>query len=186
VVPSSIVGYFAATAAAAGALIGLRFVTVSLHPDLIFGDQAAPRARRLAESSFIGLVNTFFLSLVALIPHTDIGYPAAILAALSFYTTLTRHLRKEKTSQLTVLLSTFAIYLSGVRTRHRRYHRSVECQSRVPARLRGDRGAERRPFSSLGTARRARHEAIPALLATRARFSPPVLGSVVTIELLAC
>jgi hypothetical protein len=111
VVPGDIVGYFAATAAAAGALIGLLFVAVSLHPDLIFGDQAAPRARRLAESSFTGLVNTFFLSLVALIPQTDLGYPAAILAALSFYTTLTRHLRTEKTSQLTVLLSTFAIYL---------------------------------------------------------------------------
>jgi hypothetical protein len=111
VVPGDIVGYFAATAAAAGALIGLLFVAVSLHPDLIFGDQVAPRARRLAESSFTGLVNTFFLSLVALIPQTDLGYPAAILAALSFYTTLTRHLRTEKTSQLTVLLSTFAIYL---------------------------------------------------------------------------
>jgi hypothetical protein len=111
VVPGGIVGYFAATAAAAGALIGLLFVAVSLHPDLIFGDQAAPRARRLAESSFTGLVNTFFLSLVALIPQTNLGYPAAILAALSFYTTLTRHLRTEKTSQLTVLLSTFVIYL---------------------------------------------------------------------------
>jgi hypothetical protein len=111
VVPGGIVGYFAATDAAAGALIGLLFVAISLHPDLIFGDHAAPRTRRLAESSFTGLVNTFFLSLVALIPQTNLGYPAAILAALSFYTTLTRHLRTEKTSQLTVLLSTFAIYL---------------------------------------------------------------------------
>ena len=78
---------------------------------MIFGPNAAPKARRLAESSFTGLVNSFFLSLVALIPQTNIGYPAAILAALSFYITLTRQLRKEKASQLTVLLSTFAIYL---------------------------------------------------------------------------
>ena len=110
-VPGSLIGYFAATAAAAGALIGLLFVAVSLHPESIFGDNAAPTPRRLAESSFTGLVNTFFLSLVALIPQTDLGYPAAILAALSFYVTLTRHLRTQGTSQLTVLLSTFAIYL---------------------------------------------------------------------------
>jgi Na+/citrate or Na+/malate symporter len=110
-VPSGIVGYFAATSAAAGALIGLLFVAVSLRPESIFGPNAAPKARRLAESSFTGLVNSFFLSLVALIPQTNIGYPAAILAALSFYITLTRQLRKEKASQLTVLLSTFAIYL---------------------------------------------------------------------------
>jgi hypothetical protein len=111
VVPGGIVGYFAATAAAAGALIGLLFVAVTLRPESIFGDKAEATPRRLAESSFTGLVNTFFLSLVALIPQTDIGYPAAILAALCFYITLTRQLRTQGTSQFTVLLSTFAIYL---------------------------------------------------------------------------
>jgi hypothetical protein len=111
VVPGSIIGYFAATAAAAGALIGLLFVAISLRPESIFGDKAAPTPRRLAESSFTGLTNTFFLSLIALIPKTNIGYPAAILAVFCFYTTLTRQLRTQGRSQLTVLLSTFVIYL---------------------------------------------------------------------------
>jgi hypothetical protein len=111
-VPGGVIGYFAATAAAAGALIGLLFVAVSLRPDSIFGEQADARARRLAESSFTGLVNTFFLSLIALIPGTELGYPAAILATISLYVTLTRHLRTRTTSQVTVLLSTIVIYLA--------------------------------------------------------------------------
>jgi hypothetical protein len=110
-IPDNLVGYFAATAAAAGALIGLLFVAVSLRPDSIFGDKAEPTSRRLAESSFTGLVNSFFLSLVALIPQTNLGYPAAILALLSLRVTLTRQLKRSGLSQLAVLLSTIAIYL---------------------------------------------------------------------------
>lgn len=111
-VPSNLLGYFAACSAAAGALIGLLFVAVSLRPESIFGDNAVPSARRLAESSFTGLVNAFFLSLIALIPGTELGYPAAILAAISLWVTLRRHIRMRGTSQLTVLLSTLAVYLA--------------------------------------------------------------------------
>jgi len=112
VVPGNLIGYFAATAAAAGALIGLLFVAVSLRPDSIFGDKAAPTPRRLAESAFTGLVNTFFLSLVALIPQTDLGYPAAVLALGSLNVTLRRHIRTRGTTQITVLVSTYAVYLA--------------------------------------------------------------------------
>lgn len=110
-VPGNLTPYFAATSAAAGALIGLLFVAVSLRPDSIFGKNGDANARRLAESSFTGLVNVFFISIVALIPTTDLGYPAVSLAVIGLWVTLSRHLRRVGLSQLTVLLSILVIYL---------------------------------------------------------------------------
>ncbi len=110
-IPGNLVGYLAAASAAAGVLIGLLFVAISLRPEAVFGDKAEATSRRLAESSFTGLVNSFFLSLVAMIPHTNVGYPAGILALLSLRVTLTRQLKRTGFSQLAVLLSTIAIYL---------------------------------------------------------------------------
>lgn len=92
-VPGAIVGYYSAATAAAGTLIGLLFVAISLRPDSIFGEHAAAAPRRLAESSFTALVNAFFVSLVAIIPRTNLGYPAAILAVLSLYSTIARRVR---------------------------------------------------------------------------------------------
>jgi hypothetical protein len=111
VVTGALIRYFAAASAAAGALIGLLFVAISLRPESIFGDNADATARRLAESSFTGLVNVFFVSLVALVPTTDLGYPAVSLALISLWVTLSRHVRRVGLSQLTVLLSTLVIYL---------------------------------------------------------------------------
>ena len=110
-VPDNLTGYFAAASAAAGALIGLLFVAISLRPELIFGDNADPVSRRLAESAFTGLVNSFFLALIALIPQTNLGYPAVILAVVSLEITTTRHIRRRGGYHFAVLLSTFAIYL---------------------------------------------------------------------------
>ena len=103
-VPGDFVGYFAAVTGAAGALIGLLFVSVSLRPETVFGDQAPPRGRSLAGTAFTGLVNTFFLSLTALVPDVNLGIPALVLATISLAATLRLHLRLSGTGRQRVLL----------------------------------------------------------------------------------
>jgi hypothetical protein len=83
VVPAEFTGYFTAAAAAAGVLIGLLFVAVSLRPETVFGEGASAAARAQAGSAFISLVNTFFVALVALIPQANVGEVAIIMAVVS-------------------------------------------------------------------------------------------------------
>jgi hypothetical protein len=65
----------------------------------------------LAGSAFTSLVNAFFVALVALIPDTDIGYAAVIVAVSSTIATLRldRHLpgRRARFSRLVFSLVTF-------------------------------------------------------------------------------
>jgi hypothetical protein len=91
VVPGDFIDYFAAAGTAAGTLIGLLFVAVSLRPESVLGAGAPPAARAVAGSAFIALVNSFFVSLIAVIPHTSLGYTAAIMALLSLWSTLRLH-----------------------------------------------------------------------------------------------
>jgi hypothetical protein len=91
VVTGDFIGYFAAAGTAAGTLIGLLFVAVSLRPESVLGRAAPPAARAVAGSAFIALVNSFFVSLVAVIPNTSLGYVAAIMAVLSLWYTLNLH-----------------------------------------------------------------------------------------------
>jgi hypothetical protein len=92
VVPSDYSSFFDAASQAAGALIGLLFVVIALKPGKIMGPHAESSARGLATSSFTGLVNAFFVSMLALIPGHTIGWGAAIMAVLSLYHTLRLHL----------------------------------------------------------------------------------------------
>ena len=86
-VPDDFTGYFAAAATAAGALIGLLFVAASLRPETLLGRDAPPAAKAISGSAFTALFNSFFVSLIALIPSTSLGYPAAIMALVSLYST---------------------------------------------------------------------------------------------------
>ncbi len=90
-VTGDFIGYFAAAGTAAGTLIGLLFVAVSLRPGSVLGATAPPAARAVAGSAFIALVNSFFVSLVAVIPDTSLGEVAAIMAVLSLWYTLRLH-----------------------------------------------------------------------------------------------
>jgi hypothetical protein len=100
-------------AGAAGAMIGLLFVAVSLRGDLVFGKKAPQKARTLAYSSFTGLVNAFSLSILAIIPSTNIGWPMAILAVICLYQTLNLHLRTFGVStQWRVLIVSTLNYLA--------------------------------------------------------------------------
>ena len=65
--------YFAAMAGAGAALIGLLFVAISINPKRIFGRRARSERRAVATSAFTALVNGFFVSTAALLPHTNLG-----------------------------------------------------------------------------------------------------------------
>ena len=82
-VPGVYDAYLAAMATAAAALIGLLFVAVSVRDDTIFGPNAMPGGEALAITAFVGLVNSFVVSLLGLIPKANIGEPAVIMAVIS-------------------------------------------------------------------------------------------------------
>jgi len=113
VVPDSFIGYFTGAATAAGALIGLLFVAVSLRPEAVLGAGASAKARAMAGSSFTALVNSFFVSLLALIPGNNLGYTAAVMALISLYGTFRLHrgLGKGESAvfQLTLALAAYLI-----------------------------------------------------------------------------
>lgn len=98
-VPSSYTGYFAATVTAAGTLIGLLFVAISVRPESVFGEGATDRGQALAGSAFTGLVNAFFLGLTALIPGTNVGIAAMVIALVGVVSNL-RWRRREGTGRL--------------------------------------------------------------------------------------
>ena len=82
-VPDMYDAYLGAVATAAAALIGLLFVAVSVRDDTIFGPKAMPGGEALAITAFIGLVNSFVVSIFGLIPKINIGEPAVIMAVIS-------------------------------------------------------------------------------------------------------
>lgn len=84
--------YFAAVTGAAAALVGLLFVSVTLRLDTVFGPDAK-RGRALAGTAFTGLSNAFFLPLGALVPRTNLGAVAVVLAVLALISTARLHLR---------------------------------------------------------------------------------------------
>jgi hypothetical protein len=103
-IPAEFAGYFTATAAAAGVLIGLLFVAVSLRPETVFGERAMPAAKAQAGSAFTSLVNSFFVSLVALIPRASLGEIATIMALISLYGTVRLHRQVARQELHLVLL----------------------------------------------------------------------------------
>jgi hypothetical protein len=103
VVPAEFTGYFTAAAAAAGVLIGLLFVAVSLRPESVFGESASPGSRAKAGSAFTSLVNTFFIALVALIPQANLGEVAVIMAVVSL-TSIARLHRPVPRQEIQIVL----------------------------------------------------------------------------------
>jgi hypothetical protein len=112
VVPDYFQGYFAATAAGAAALIGLLFVAVSLRPDSRLGSAASASGRAVAGSAFTALVNSFFVSLIALIPFTSLGYTAVGMAVLSLSMTFRMHRELDRREAgVTQLVAALVAYL---------------------------------------------------------------------------
>jgi hypothetical protein len=109
-VPSSFHDYLGAAASAAAALIGLLFVAVSVREESIFGAKAMPGAEAVAITAFAGLVNSFVVSLLGLLPHTDIGTAAAVMAVISIVTIVRVQDRRQTTRSHTLLGLTLIAY----------------------------------------------------------------------------
>jgi len=87
-VPGVYDAYFGAVATASAALIGLLFVAVSVRDETIFGPKAMPGGEALAITAFTGLVNSFVVSLIGLIPKVNIGEPAVTMAVIALVATV--------------------------------------------------------------------------------------------------
>jgi hypothetical protein len=82
---------FVASAGAAAALIGLLFVAISFSPERIVGAEGEAGGYGNAQRAFIALVNVFFVSLIALIPHASVhmfALTAVVMLALSIRATM--------------------------------------------------------------------------------------------------
>ena len=87
-VPPEFLNFFMASTGAAAALVGLLFVAVSLAPEQIVTHRAPVERRAVAGSAFTALINAFFISLVALIPHLNLGTLIVPFICLCLVTTL--------------------------------------------------------------------------------------------------
>lgn len=87
-VPLSFHDFFTGAATIAGALIGLLFVALSVSSEYLSGDNARTDHQVRAAAAFSALVNTMVIALFALLPGTDLGTVAIILAAAGLGTTL--------------------------------------------------------------------------------------------------
>jgi hypothetical protein len=67
--------------------------------------------KAVAGSAFTSLVNSFFVSLIALIPDANLGHAAAVMALISLYSTFRLHRGLGKgesaVSQLTLALAAY-------------------------------------------------------------------------------
>jgi hypothetical protein len=87
VVPVSFHDFFSGCATIAGALIGLLFVVLSVSAESLSGENARTEHQVRAGAAFSALVNTMVIALFALLPTTDLGTVALILAAAGLGTT---------------------------------------------------------------------------------------------------
>lgn len=100
--------FFLAIAGASAALIGLLFVAVSVAPEKVVGPKALALHQIRAAMALTAFASTLVLSLIALMPHAHIGWPATIIGAagsLLFLTSL-RRLRRagaEESQRLSLI-----------------------------------------------------------------------------------
>jgi hypothetical protein len=113
-VPPEFANFFIASASAGGALVGLLFVAVSIAPEQIVAYQAPIERQAVASSAFTALMNAFFISLCALIPHFNIGIFVMAFSALCLLTSLIQAsylLRRPKNWQ-SLIRRLFLVFLS--------------------------------------------------------------------------
>ena len=87
-VPPEFANFFIASTSAGAALVGLLFVAVSIAPEQMVTRRAPVERQAVAGSAFTALINAFFISLVALIPHLNIGSVIVPFICLCLVTTL--------------------------------------------------------------------------------------------------
>jgi hypothetical protein len=80
--------FFAASAGAGAALVGLLFVAVSVNPGRNAGPNAPPERQAVAASAYTALINAFFISLVSLIGADSLGGVAIVVGSVSLIATV--------------------------------------------------------------------------------------------------
>jgi len=110
-VPPEFINFFSVCATIGATLVGLIFVAVSIAPEHIVMDSAPVERQVVAASSLTALLNPFFLSIAALIPHTNIGLTSLILSSLSALSSLNLAWRtlKERQRLLTAVRKLFLL-----------------------------------------------------------------------------
>lgn len=81
-VPDDFREFFVAAAGAAGALVGLLFVAISVASEPVVGPTASVRQQVRAATALLTLLSPLVIALVALIPDTDVGYASATYGGL--------------------------------------------------------------------------------------------------------
>ena len=113
-VPPEFTNFFIASASAGAALVGLLFVAVSIAPENIVTRRAPVERQAVAGSAFTALVNAFFISLVALIPHFNFGLIIVPFSSLCLLTSLIQawQLLRLHKGWLSLLRRAFLVLLS--------------------------------------------------------------------------
>jgi hypothetical protein len=113
VVPPEFANFFIASASAGAALVGLLFVAVSIAPENIVTRQAPVERQAVAGSAFTALINAFFISLFALIPHFNFGLAIVPLSSVCLLTSLIQawHLLRQRKSWPSLLRRAFLVLL---------------------------------------------------------------------------
>ena len=113
-VPPEFANFFIASASAGAALVGLLFVAVSIAPENIVTRTAPVERQAVAGSAFTALVNAFFISLVALIPHFSLGSVIVPFSSLCLLTSLIQgwQLFRSVKSWQSLLRRAFLVVLS--------------------------------------------------------------------------
>ncbi|MGA8016262.1 MAG: hypothetical protein WCB85_10130 [Candidatus Dormiibacterota bacterium] len=93
--PPALTTFFTACAAVAGSLEGLLFVAISLRYDAILGPTAPSANRAVAAAAFTALTNALILSLWALVPGVNLGYPVVAVAIGSLWSTVRTHFTRS-------------------------------------------------------------------------------------------
>jgi hypothetical protein len=80
-VPGTFQAFFLGVSGASGALVGLLFVAVSLAPERLVGPDALLSQRLRASTALTALFSPLVLSLIALIPDTNVGWASLVIGA---------------------------------------------------------------------------------------------------------
>src|SRR6266436_1566322 len=113
-VPPQFLDFFIASTGAGAALAGLLFVAVSLAPEQMVTRRAPMERQAVTGSAFTALINAFFISLFALIPHFNIGSGIVPFSSLCLVTSLIQawHLLRLRKGWQSLLRRAFLVLLS--------------------------------------------------------------------------
>jgi hypothetical protein len=126
-VPGTFQAFFLGVTGASGALVGLLFVAVSLAPERLVGPDAPLSQQLRASTALTALFSPLVLSLIALIPDTNLGWACLAIGATGvlFVAATVRRLigdrrdRRSRRSSLIVLIGFLVVMIlqieAGVR-----------------------------------------------------------------------